>query len=523
MNALNSRVLAILSLAVLLSACVGISECKAPPQKCGSGQTLCDATCVDLKKDAKNCGLCGNQCNAGEECIGGKCKSASIPSCDDGNPCTIDSRVNGQCVHKDVVCTASDQCHNAGTCDHLTGKCSNPPKEEGTACNDGNACTNPDTCQGGICLPGDPIVCDDDQKPCTLDSCDPAIGCKHIDKICDDGNSCNGHETCNEGTGECEAGSPTNCDDSIQCTIDSCSNGVCTHTPDPTKCNNGNVCDGIETCDPQRGCISGAPAPNCNDNNPCTVDLCDPARGCVHDAAAADRLPCDDGNPCTMGDTCSGGACRKGANKNCDDGDSCTKDSCDQNTGLCTHDPRGNCNPIPVEPCTGCDDHNPCNGKELCGPDNNFECRPGTPPTCDDGNPCTTDYCDPNTVEGCQHTQKICDEMMKECQNGVCVCKPPLTDCGAGGCYDLSMSLMNCGACGNACHAGQSCMSGVCMPPCNPPNHWCGDSCVDPNIDSSNCGSCGNICHGGTTCMSGQCCKITRCSSTGAVEYTCYK
>src|SRR5216684_665797 len=40
-----------------------------------------------------------------------------------------------------VTCTASDQCHVAGTCDPATGMCSNPPKANGTACNDGNACT----------------------------------------------------------------------------------------------------------------------------------------------------------------------------------------------------------------------------------------------------------------------------------------------------------------------------------------------------------------------------------------------
>ena len=40
-----------------------------------------------------------------------------------------------------VTCTASDQCHVAGTCNPATGACSNPPAPNGTACNDGNACT----------------------------------------------------------------------------------------------------------------------------------------------------------------------------------------------------------------------------------------------------------------------------------------------------------------------------------------------------------------------------------------------
>ena len=58
-----------------------------------------------------------------------------------------------------VVCTASDQCHDAGTCNPATGVCSNPAKPNGTACNDGNACTQTDTCQAGVCTGSNPVVC----------------------------------------------------------------------------------------------------------------------------------------------------------------------------------------------------------------------------------------------------------------------------------------------------------------------------------------------------------------------------
>jgi len=44
-----------------------------------------------------------------------------------------------------VVCTASDQCLNPGTCDPATGLCSNPPKGNGAACNDGDLWTQTDT------------------------------------------------------------------------------------------------------------------------------------------------------------------------------------------------------------------------------------------------------------------------------------------------------------------------------------------------------------------------------------------
>lgn len=56
-----------------------------------------------------------------------------------------------------VTCTASDACHVAGTCDPLTGQCSNPPAPNGTPCNDSNVCTTSDNCQNGTCT-GTPVT-----------------------------------------------------------------------------------------------------------------------------------------------------------------------------------------------------------------------------------------------------------------------------------------------------------------------------------------------------------------------------
>jgi hypothetical protein len=105
----------------------------------------------------------------------------SDTTCDDGNGCTqTDTCQAGACVGGNpVVCTASDQCHDAGTCDSVTGTCSNPAKADGATCSDGNACTQTDTCQAGVCVGSNPVVCDD-QIVCTDDSCDPATGaCAH--------------------------------------------------------------------------------------------------------------------------------------------------------------------------------------------------------------------------------------------------------------------------------------------------------------------------------------------------------
>lgn len=75
-------------------------------------------------------------------------------ACNDGDACTlIDTCQQGVCTGgQPVLCTAIDQCHAAGTCDPTSGSCTNPPKPDGTACDDGNACTFVDTCSAGTCV-----------------------------------------------------------------------------------------------------------------------------------------------------------------------------------------------------------------------------------------------------------------------------------------------------------------------------------------------------------------------------------
>ncbi len=78
---------------------------------------------------------------------------------------------------------------------------------------------------------------------------------------CDDGLFCNGQETCFVGT--CLGGIPIDCNDGVVCTIDACNDATdsCDHTPDDTVCDDGLVCNGIETCDPVLDCLGGDPCP----------------------------------------------------------------------------------------------------------------------------------------------------------------------------------------------------------------------------------------------------------------------
>jgi hypothetical protein len=68
------------------------------------------------------------------------------------------------CTGTDAVsCGALDQCHDVGTCDPISGLCSNPAKAEGASCDDGESCTGPDTCAAGACSGApscvDPFLC----------------------------------------------------------------------------------------------------------------------------------------------------------------------------------------------------------------------------------------------------------------------------------------------------------------------------------------------------------------------------
>src|SRR4029077_8689398 len=96
-----------------------------------------------LTSSATHCGRCGTVCPQGQICQNSVCV----------NLCA------------GVVCTASDPCHVAGTCDPSTGLCSNPVATNGTPCNDGNLCTRNDTCQNGVCVAGTPVICTT-QDPC---------------------------------------------------------------------------------------------------------------------------------------------------------------------------------------------------------------------------------------------------------------------------------------------------------------------------------------------------------------------
>jgi hypothetical protein len=138
--------------------------------------------------------------------------------CDDGNACTqFDSCQSGACVGGNpVVCTASDACHDAGTCNPMTGMCSNPAKADGAACSDDNACTLGESCHAGVCGGGSAVTCSTPGDACHEAAvCDPSTGqCVNPPKAdgtpCDDANECTETDTCQAGA--CTGGDPVLCE-----------------------------------------------------------------------------------------------------------------------------------------------------------------------------------------------------------------------------------------------------------------------------------------------------------------------
>jgi len=383
----------------------------------GSNYTACNGTQVCTYQDMVYLDY---------ECVGGQCVSTETDSrtdligcqsCDDSDPCTIDTCENGQCVHTPI------------DCDYLDGWVANGSNY--TACNGTQVCTYQDMvyldyeCVGGQCVSTetdsrtDLIGCEscDDSDPCTIDTCENGvcvhtpIDCDYLDGWVADGSNytaCNGTQVCTYQDMvyldyECVGGDcvPTetdwrtdligcqSCDDQDPCTIDTCENGQCVHSPidcdyldgwvadgsNYTACNGTQVCTYQDMVYLDYECVGGDCVPtetdwrtdligcqSCDDNDPCTIDTCENGV-CVHTPIDCDYLDgwvadggnytaCNGTQVCTYQDMvyldyeCVGGDCVPTETdwrtdligcQSCDDGNPCTIDTCEN--GQCVHTP----------------------------------------------------------------------------------------------------------------------------------------------------------------------------------------
>jgi len=325
-------------------------------------------TCINGSCNGANPVVCTalDQCHVAGTCnpTTGTCSNpvaAEGTVCNDGNSCTqTDSCINGSCTGANpVICTASDQCHVAGICNPTTGTCSNPNVADGTNCNDNDLCTQTDSCQSGTCTGGNPIVCTASDQCHEAGTCDSSTGmCS--DPISADGKACNDDDACTQTdacqSGSCTGSNPVVCTASDQChdigTCDSMT-GTCSNPalPDGTACNDSDMCTQTDAC--MAGTCAGADPVVCAALDQCHVaGTCDPASGVCSDPVAPDGTTCDDGNACTSNDACQSGSCTTTAAVDCNDNDECTKDTCDPAEG-CQHE-TGEC-VAPSPQGGGCD------------------------------------------------------------------------------------------------------------------------------------------------------------------------
>lgn len=337
------------------NACTQVDTCVAG-QCVGSSPVTCSASdqCHDLGTCDPATGLCSDP------------QKPNGSPCNDGDLCTtVDTCQGGSCSSTPVVCAASDQCHDAGTCDPATGLCSNPQKPDDTVCNDGSLCTAPDTCQGGSCVGTLLVVCSASDQCHDVGTCNPGTGvcsnpAKPNDTPCNDGALCTTGDSCQGGT--C-SGSPVVCAASDQChDVGTCDpgSGNCSNPqkPNDSACDDGDLCTTSDTC--QGGTCSGANPVVCSALDQCHVaGICDPDTGDCSDPAKPNDTACDDASQCTSGETCQAGVCTAAVTISCSASDQCHDvGTCDPLTGECSDPMLAN--------DTGCDDDNPCTTSDSC-------------------------------------------------------------------------------------------------------------------------------------------------------------
>jgi len=296
--------------------------------------------------------------------------------CNDDNACTSDDCVANECVYTPSVTCPDDNACSQFSCDSVSGLC----VETVTVCDDGSACTR-DTCNGTTGCVYTPITCSDNSL-CTIDSCDPLSGCVYTNVTCDSGSMCTSdicqpsrgcvytNITCNDGSfltvDSCDpltgcVYTPIVCDDGNNCTLDTVTPNGCSYTP--IACNPPSLCE-VGSCVAPQGCVytqKSCPLPDpvcqesfclpgngqcalvsrtCDDGNPCTRDSCDSVLGCVYEP-----ITCANISTC-LNYRCEGvfnnvtdeiePQCVVESEVNCVDDDSCTEDACVEGIG-CTH------------------------------------------------------------------------------------------------------------------------------------------------------------------------------------------
>lgn len=451
------------------NACNGTETCGAD-HACAPGTPLADGeTCGD-----------GKVCVAGN-CVAGSCGDGQVTGdeqCDDGNATNGDGCDNDctfSCVTGDPAksCASADSCVGDGTCDDATHTCTaGQPAADGTACGSGQICVS-GACVAEQC--GDGFVsgmeqCDFGAGNVAGSGCEPdcSFSCTQNPDSCDDGNPCNGAESCgsvvgpNGGNGmACAAGVPLNDGDACGANM-ICKAGACV----ATMCGNGVV-------EPGEQCDDGNPTDGDGCDTDCTYSCANAANDCGGAAPACQMWQCNASHVCeaVADGGVNGQACPGGAGYTC-------------KNGVCSA-PAAVCGNGVVEAGEACDLGNQNGTGAGCTAACKLDCAQNA--DCSDGNVCDgAETCVAATVNG---------QQVKKCQSGASA------------------------ADGTTCGASAICLGGQCK------NSICGDGFIDAakneqcdlgNLNGTNQGcnatcqldcaadadcSDANVCDGAETCV----------------------
>jgi hypothetical protein len=496
-----------------LCAAIGAEHANHPCQVCtqdGEGASWL------LVADGESCD--SSPCLQDETCIGGLCQGTQPVSCDDANPCTLDS------------------------CDESTGCVNDEDAATGQVCTvdvDSLFCGDPNTlccatpkggCIVGECLAGDSWSCDVPSLSClsvtcgdTLDVCALSVNeafCA-IDAACfaggapNPGNPC---QVCDPAVNPSDWSSIANgsdCTSGDLCLVDeTCSAGACTNGAE-VPCDDGVACT-EDSCDAATGCTY-LPKNNLCADTDCSNGVCSADTGCFGDPnQSAEGNSCDDGNACTATTTCMAGACSGGVSTDCNDGFDCTDDACDPDTGTCEvtildgycfydesecftegavslsneclacHTEVSQTEPTSVEDGVSCEDNDFCSETSVCL---TGVCDIETAFDCEDGLSCTVNSCD-SEAAGCTNSDIV---------STTCLL--------SGDCYDSGDTHPE-----QACQVCDPTMSQVTWSPASS-----GAPCDDGNACTENdqCQANG-VCDAGTAkdCTDDNLCTADACDST---------
>ncbi|KAN0038891.1 hypothetical protein ACTA71_001083 [Dictyostelium dimigraforme] len=358
-------------------------------------------------------------------------------NCDDGNACTIDTcppsntvfqaglKLTDYCQHQPIVCPFIDMCTNNTQCDPSSGKCIAFPitcQDKSSQCLSMKPC---DVIAGCLYTP----TCTSANNPCYTGACSGGT-CQTKSNstcaselgndpckvyYCDSNSGCVSQPLCKQGSDPCEQ--------------NICNAGVCTiNKLDPSQCSCGCKLDKCQknNCVATNGTSVCSPLPldEIDDGNPCTDDHCDPNTGAITHNLTTKCSGCMKCNSTT-------GSCSP-TNKECEDGNECTDNVCspdasNANMGVCTNKSVV-CSSTDKCLSFSCDTNKGCISKPVVCP-NIGNCKVGAcdsaigctsvPRVCNSSAFCIVAECD--EAIGCISFEKRCSPDNSKCQTGVCV------------------------------------------------------------------------------------------------------